>query len=145
MIIKKGNLFDSECKIIAHGVNCQGTFGSGVARQIAKLYPYAKTMYLSKHHGERWNVGDVQFVNCVDKIIANCATQKFYGRSGVYIDYDGLALCLNKVFNFAEQEICGVAIPWIGCGLAGGDKETVRKILQQCYQGRELYLEIWEV
>lgn len=145
MIYQKGNLFDSKCRVIAHGVNCLGGFGSGVAGQIAKLYPYAKTCYLSKHNSERWNIGDVQFVNCKDRIIANCATQHTYGRTGVHVNYDALASCMNKVFSYAEEQDFGVAIPWIGAGLAGGDKEEVRKILQQCYQGRNLYLEIWEL
>lgn len=146
MIYKKGNLFDSKCRVIAHGVNCQGAFGSGVAGQIAKLYPYAKTCYLAKHHGARWNLGDVQFVGVNDdRIIANCATQFNYGRSGIYVDYDAVAKCFNQVFSYAKNLEFDVAIPWIGCGLAGGDKEEVRRILQQCYQGRNLHLEIWEL
>jgi O-acetyl-ADP-ribose deacetylase (regulator of RNase III) len=50
---KKGNIFESGAGIIAHGVNCKGAFGSGVAGQIAKLYPKTKSDYLYKFQYRR--------------------------------------------------------------------------------------------
>lgn len=145
MILKQGNLFDTECKIIAHGVNCKGGFGSGVAGQIARLFPFVKEEYFRKFQVEGWKLGDVQFVVCGDKIIANCATQFNYGRTGVYVDYDAIGNCLNKVFDFAHGCQAGVAIPWIGCGLAGGNRGLVSTIIQQVQQERKIYLEVWEL
>ena len=33
VVIKEGNVFDSDAKIICHQVNCQGVMGSGVAKE----------------------------------------------------------------------------------------------------------------
>lgn len=145
MMLKKGNLFSTECRIIAHGVNCRAAIGSGVAGQIARLFPSAKSEYLRKFKEDGWRLGDVQFVFVEDKIIANCATQYDYGRSGVYVDYEAVASCLNKVFEFASAGSCGVAIPKIGTGLGGGDWDTINRIIQEALQERVIHLEVWEL
>lgn len=147
MHLKKGDLFNTNCQIIAHGVNCSGGFGSGVAGQIARLFPFAKTCYLAKHHGEKWHLGDIQFVECSkeNKIIANCATQFYYGKNGVYVDYPAVGKCFSKLLDYAEENNLGVAMPKIGCGLAGGEWSEVCKIIQQAMQNRKVYVEVWEL
>lgn len=152
MQLKKGNLFNTTCPIIAHGVNCRGAFGSGVAGQIARLFPFAKQQYLEKYRREGWRLGDVQFVKINEcwehgeyRYIVNCATQDNYGYDRKkYVDYDAVGVCLNKLFEFAEGTSAGIAIPWIGCGLAGGDKDILRTILQQTLQEKTIHLEVWE-
>lgn len=39
VVIKEGNVFDSDAKIICHQVNCQGVMGSGVAKEVRERYP----------------------------------------------------------------------------------------------------------
>lgn len=75
----KGDLFTTDCDLIAHGCNCRGGYGSGVAYTMAKLYPKAKYYYLDKYEEDGWKLGDVQMVYQRDgKYIANCATQDAY-------------------------------------------------------------------
>jgi O-acetyl-ADP-ribose deacetylase (regulator of RNase III) len=92
----KGDLFKSGARIIAHGVNCQGAFGSGVAGQIVKKHPLAASAYFAKFDLDGWKLGDVQFASPYDTdthtdgplYIANCATQKeYYPRDKVHADY----------------------------------------------------------
>ena len=45
----KGNVFESNADIIAHGCNTMGGFGSGVAGQMAKIYPEVRQAYMSKY------------------------------------------------------------------------------------------------
>jgi O-acetyl-ADP-ribose deacetylase (regulator of RNase III) len=42
-----GNLLDVNDGIIVHGCNCQGVWGSGVAKQMKEKYPEAFTKYQS--------------------------------------------------------------------------------------------------
>jgi O-acetyl-ADP-ribose deacetylase (regulator of RNase III) len=146
MLLRKGNLFSSECDIIAHGVNCRGAFGSGVAGQIARLFPLAKEEYVRKFKSkEKWKLGDVQFVRVNEKlIIANCATQYNYGTDKVHVDYDAVASIFNKIIDYAEPTGLSIAVPKIGCGLAGGDWSCVSNIIQQTLQNRKVHLEVWE-
>lgn len=67
-------------------------------------------------------------------IVVNSYTQYKYGRNhsdGVDkpVDYDALTLCLRKInHNFKGKH---VGLPQIGCGLAGGDWNIVKNIIQK--------------
>lgn len=129
-----GNLFDSQCNIIAHGCNCKGGFGSGLAGQIAKKWPRVREAYLEHHNIFGWKLGDVQLVFCNDDfsfpIIANVATQEKYGYDGkLYADYEAIENGLFQVFEYAKNKKYSIALPRIGCGLAGGDWDVVKEII----------------
>src|SRR5687768_11354297 len=99
-----GNLFQVKKGVIAHGVNCKGAFGAGVASQITKLYPEVCNSYLAKYNKQGWNLGDVQFVTVgTNFFIANCATQHDFGSSGRYVNYNALNKCLRKVLKFCKD------------------------------------------
>jgi O-acetyl-ADP-ribose deacetylase (regulator of RNase III) len=140
----KGNLFESDADIIAHGVNCVGGFRSGIAGQIAKLYPEVKEQYLKQHEIDGWKLGDVQFVPTMDgTIIANCATQKeYYPRDKVHADYYAIRSCMEQVKFFAQlgNQKNSIAIPKIGCGLAGGDWKIVSRILEEVFTDHDVHV-----
>lgn len=133
--IIKGNVFASDAGLIAHGCNTQGGFGSGVAAIVATEFPKVRNAYLSKHHGEGWQLGDVQFVqNAAGPTIANCATQKYYTPRGVcHADYEAIRTCMEKVKEYAKTNNLTVALPKIGAGLAGGDWIIIKKILDEVF------------
>ena len=132
MKIIKGDLFSTECDIIAHGVNCKGGFGSGVAGQIAKHYPLAKKEYLRKYNDEKWKLGDIQLITINPRLmIANIATQENYGRAKLqYVDYAALKIGLDRVFEFAQDIKLSIAAPMIGAGLGGGDPKKILSIFK---------------
>ena len=65
------------------------------------------------------------------KLIANCITQEHYGYDGhLYVDYDAIRKCMWALNAEAKVDDLGpVAMPRIGCGLAGGDWNIVSKII----------------
>jgi O-acetyl-ADP-ribose deacetylase (regulator of RNase III) len=131
----QGDLFDTDAEVIAHGCNCKGGFGSGVAGIMARKYPKAKHYYLDKHDEEGWKLGDVQFVRQWNgKYIANCATQDaYYPRDRVHADYNAIRASMEKVKEFAKSKNMKIAIPKIGAGLAGGDWNIIEKILNDVF------------
>lgn len=131
----QGSLFDTQNDIIAHGVNCQGVMGSGVAYGIRQSYPKAYTEYLEKFDQDGWKLGQVQFVQTVSgKTIANCATQYDYlPRNQCHADYAAIALAMTRVKEYAKNAGLSIAIPKIGAGLAGGDWEKVEAILKDVF------------
>jgi O-acetyl-ADP-ribose deacetylase (regulator of RNase III) len=143
----KGDLFDSGADIIAHGCNCQGGFGSGVAKIVATKYPKARARYLEKHANEGWELGEVQFVKLSsgEHYIANCATQDAYLPRGIcHADYDGIRIAMMTVKEFAKDKGLSIALPKIGAGLAGGDWNTIETILKEVfsdYDATVYYLE----
>lgn len=142
----KGDVFSSGAQLIAHGCNCRGGFGSGVAGVIAKKYPYVKGKYLLKNATEGWKLGDVQFVNQpIGSTIANCATQQDYLPRGVcHADYEAIRVCMEKVRDYAKLNNLTVAVPKIGAGLAGGDWVIIKDILEKVFVDHDVavyYLE----
>ena len=136
----KGSILDAPQKYIAHGVNCQNVMGSGVARVLFEKYPTVKSAYheqmeydLGLYEHSSSLLGDYHLVEQIDgKIIVNMLTQDYYGYDGSkYVSCDGI----QKAFEcFAESYGAGIpgasiAIPKIGCGLAGGNWDIVSRII----------------
>lgn len=149
LILKNGDLFTTTQPIIAHGVNCSNGFASGVAGQVARLFPDVKRCYHHKFESDGWNLGDVQVVQLAGhaplEYVANLGAQRYYGRvpGRVYVDYDGLALAAGRLLDFAADAGLGVAMPRIGCGLAGGDWARVLEILNKAVADRDVEVEVW--
>jgi O-acetyl-ADP-ribose deacetylase (regulator of RNase III) len=69
-----------------------------------------------------------------DIIVVNSYTQYSYGKNhtdGVSkpLDYEALTLCMRKINHKFKGKHIG--LPQIGCGLAGGDWQVVKKIIQK--------------
>lgn len=138
----QGNLLNTDIKSIAHGVNCQNVMGSGVAKAIYTKYPDVKKKYHLLHNElfpETINqthelLGIVQPVICSEiRTVFNCFTQNYYGRDGrLYVSYPAISECFKHLTELAD--IMGfeeIAIPRIGCGLAGGDWELVKDLINR--------------
>lgn len=145
----KGDLFQVKHGIIAHCVNCRGAFGGGVAGQVARLYPNVRDHYLKKYDKNGWNLGEVQFIlllnNDGEFIFANVAGQDDYGTHQVQVDYEALEDGLATVFAFAQELNLPVAMPKIGCGLAGGDWEKVERIITSLLMEYDVEVTVYEL
>ena len=139
----QGDICDTELKYIAHGVNCQNTMGSGVAKALYTKFPQVKDHY----HGYCNNIGDsllllgdVQEIIVDDKTVYNCFTQLEFGYDGKkYVNYNAIALCFLYLSTHVEMD-GPLAIPKIGCGLAGGNWEFMEQLINDSVGDR---LEIW--
>jgi O-acetyl-ADP-ribose deacetylase (regulator of RNase III) len=132
IVYKSGNIFDFNERYIAHGVNCCGGFGSGIAREIAVKFPEAKEAYLYRYNTQGWKLGDVAPVpfDSGTGFIINCATQENYGPvdKGPYVSYPAIRLVIRELVRLYPQ---GFAIPKMGAGLAGGNWEIIAKIIEE--------------
>ena len=154
--IIKGDLISLSLKgefdVIVHGVNCFCTQKSGLAPQMVKAFgtdKFSKEQPLLK--GDINKLGDIEYKyydlennkaipipifvyqSKYDLTVINAYTQFNYGKNhsdGVDkpLDYEALTLCMRKINRiFAGKKI---GMPKIGCGLAGGDWNTVEKIIK---------------
>lgn len=142
-----GNVLDTERTVIAHGVNCFGGFGAGVAGQIAKKWPIVKDKYLEKHTSQGWVLGDVQYCTIPRerRFVANLATQERYGRMPKqYVDYQGVRAALRWLFQDAELWGWDIAMPKIGCGLGGGDWDMIQGIILEELADKQIDVSIYE-
>lgn len=111
--------------IIAHGCNCSGGFGSGVAGAIRKKWPIVYDRFKANGTGNHL-LGTVDFIEVAPTIrVANMYTQEFYGRDGKrYADPLAIERALTEVIFEASNLGCleeddNIYMPKIGCGLGG--------------------------
>ncbi len=129
-----------ETGLIAHGCNCQGAFGSGVAGAIAREFPHVRAEYMKLFHSQkdllekrkRELLGCVQYVRDLKhgRVFANMFTQYSFGADGQrYADPSAIETALNEVVMYLYcynriadshgDERLNLYIPKIGCGLGG--------------------------
>lgn len=111
----------------AHGCNCAGAMGKGIAVQFKKKFP---KMYLEYKHmctnGE-FNLGDVFLYNYGKGYVFNLGTQTSWKTKA---DIKAIEQSLNKMLKIAtEQNITKIALPKIGAGLGGLDWRKVEDVI----------------
>lgn len=124
--IRTGDLCDATETIVAHGVNCKGSFGSGVAGAIKRRHPEVAQAYLD---AEVHLPGTLICVPYKNQIWVHAHTQEDYGYDGKqYASYRLLENCLRELRKLSSMfGMAPIAMPKIGCGLGGlhwADVET---------------------
>lgn len=153
VIIKEGNVFDSDADIICHQVNCQGVMGSGVAKEVRErfLNVYEQYHELCELHKDYTAglLGTAQIIPVYggrkELYIANCFGQDKYGYNGAqYTSIGALMEAFVYVAEQARQFNWKVAMPYkIGCCRGGADWDTVKKIIDTTFQGIDV--ELWKL
>lgn len=147
--------FNGEFDVITHGCNCLCQMGAGIAPQMAKAFGCDKfKMEGDEYHGDINKLGTIDYKTLwyedndhwtpypdeggewtTHKLtVVNSYSQYKYGGNhtdGVNkpLDYEALTLCLRKINHTFKGKHIG--LPQIGCGLAGGDWNVVKQIIQE--------------
>lgn len=136
--------------IILHGSNIYHTMGAGVAKQIKENFPDAYKADKATKHGDFSKIGTWSY--CVYKqrvldknkycMIINAYTQNTFsnGYSDVFC-YDGFVAILKDISDKYPHHSIGM--PLIGCGLAGGNKERILKIIEDTIGHMDVTIVEW--
>ena len=140
LIKTKGNLLDmadnGDFDIIIHGCNCFNAMGAGLAPQIAKRYPLAEAVDSDTRKGSisklgnwtmAWSTNDNP--NQKEFRIINAYTQYVTSQQGEDVfEYAAFELILRKLAHEYGAQRYG--LPYIGMGLAGGDKKRIMALIE---------------
>lgn len=151
------SMLKAEYDVAVQGCNCNCIQKSGLAQQMVRYFSTNSTVYFPMESDAAGWCKNINKLGCIDYArffvdgersvfvnaltagrreepivtIVNCYIQIAPGVAGKYgipLDYDALTLCLRKVnAKFAGKS---VALPKIGCGLAGGDWNKVLEIIE---------------
>lgn len=146
--LAKQGMFD----VITHGCNCLSNMGAGIAPQMAKAFG------VDKFEMETWGP-TIEKLGCIDYetlvlgenaiwllseyknnrnepelTVVNSYTQFRYGKNHADgsikpLDYEALTLCMRKINHQFRGKHIG--LPKIGAGLAGGDWNRIKRIIQE--------------
>jgi ribA/ribD-fused uncharacterized protein len=137
IVFDSGDLFDNEhdAQAFAHGCNCQGSMGAGVARTIRARYPamYEEYRRRCKAEPRQFNLGDCWLWKADDRPwIFNLGTQEGYWRARA--SYEAIETALKEMRRQADGEgITSIAIPRIGVGHGGLSWKKVRAIVESVF------------
>lgn len=128
---RKGDLFEAtDLDTLAHGVNCKGVMGAGIARQFATRYPLMKKLYVERCE-EVLSPGEVFTYYHDDNgpLIYNLATQR---RPGPDAKLRWVAKSVATMLADAESLSFPrrIGIPRIGSHIGGLEWVEVRMILE---------------
>jgi len=130
-----GDLFENThgAKALAHGCNCQGSMGAGIAVKFRELYPEMFIHYraLCKATPRQFNLGDAWLWKENGKpSVFNLGTQE--GVWHARASYEAIETALSRMLEMADVEnITSIAIPRIGVGYGGLSWRKVRVIIER--------------
>ena len=147
---RQGDLLEQvDLELIAHQTNCKGSMGAGIAKQIRARYPQTYEPYRKACHtngadllgtfmavstdGKRVRMNRLVKGDCC--MIVNLFGQNGYGTRRPQTQYDKLEQALTKLRDeMVARGIRTVGVPkYLGCGLAGGNWNTVYNILHRLF------------
>ena len=113
---------------IAHGANCQGRMGAGVAKPIREKFPVNYEVYKFLCDNRYFNPGDALAVKDGDHTVFNLGTQ-FQPGADAKLSY--IVKAANEMIKVAEDRgINRIKTVRLGCGIGGLDWDDVRPLLQ---------------
>lgn len=127
-----------EFDVITHGCNCHCAMNAGIAVAM-KQHFQCDTFPLENTHRS----GDINKLGQIDWMakplgfifhhkplfVVNAYTQFRWDRFQKPIDYEALTLCMRKINHIFRGHHIG--LPQIGAGLAGGDWNIIKQIIQK--------------
>jgi hypothetical protein len=138
--------------IIPHVTNDQGGWGSGFVLPLAKNFPLAEHAYRTQPY---YMMGEVDFVpirdgEVITRYVVNMCAQTLGGRNTGERDlkYQKLAECMERVATFwkglkAEGESWEIVCPKFGSGLAGGNWEFIKELIDDCWLKRGINVTVY--
>jgi O-acetyl-ADP-ribose deacetylase (regulator of RNase III) len=132
-----GDLFANTYKVqaLAHGCNCQGSMGAGIAKGFRERYPkmYEEYRARCKAVPRQFNLGDAWLWKDSRRLwVFNLGTQEGFWRARA--SYEAIEESLRRMLKQADAEgIESIAIPRIGVGYGGLSWKKVRPIIEQIF------------
>ena len=136
-----GDIFHTSAQTIAHGCNCRGRMGAGIALDIKRRYPAMFKEYRRMCYKREFKPGDHFLYTQSTPWILNLATQDSTG--GAKLQY--VEQCLDGFCRYYEQQgIDSLALPRIGAGLGGLEWGDVKGLIIETLGELPISIKVYE-
>lgn len=134
-----GDLFaQADLPALAHGCNCAGAMGAGIAVQFKKRWPAMYEDYRARCKDGRFRPGDVFAWEEAGRTVFNLGTEEHW-RKGATLDY--IERSVRAMLAEAEARgVTRVGLPRIGAGYGGLAWADVRATLERAAAGSPVTL-----
>ena len=123
----KGDLFAEGFKALAHGCNCGGAMGKGIAVEFRKRFPEMYAEYKERCADGRFKLGDCFVWTEKDFTVFNLGTQRHWRAKAKLPDIEKSVKAMVQQAEHAGVQRIG--LPKIGAGLGALPWDQVRSIL----------------
>ena len=136
--VVSGDLFVNrfQARALAHGCNCQGSMGAGIATGFRDRYPemYAEYRRRCKAEPREFHLGDAWLWQEEGKPwVFNLGTQEGVWRARA--SYEAIEAALVSMREQADQQgVADIALPRIGTGYGGLSWKKVRAIIERVFE-----------
>jgi|GEM_PF-612718 len=136
-------------RIVCQMVNDKATtWGGGVARKMAQVFPHAQQEYKRKLAAMpvEDRLGSVIFCHGEQElVVASLIAQRGFGPSKApRIRYLALENCLAELARYAVRQQASIHMPRIGTGAAGGDWGTIEEMIDEFLVRQGLSVSIYD-
>ncbi len=137
-----GDLFaDSSLIALAHGCNCAGAMGKGIALEFRQRFPDMYVEYKDRCKRGLFSLGDV-FVWEQSPVIYNLATQESWRQPA---QLTAIRDSMTRMIAHAEQHtIPIIGMPKVGAGLGGLQWDCVRSLIIELGSTTPVELRVFE-
>ena len=129
---------ETETKVLIHICNNKGGWGKGFVTSLSKKWKEPEKFYRNCFNLNHQNkLGDIQQCCPVKNVyVVNMIVQNGYKSifNKCPLDYDALTVCLKKTSDwliYMGMRSPSIYCPKIGTGLAGGDWDIIKPILEE--------------
>ena len=131
--IEQEDIFDIKgVTSYAHGCNCLGSMGRGVAVQFRNKFPQMYVEYHRMCRNKLFHPGDVYDYDYGDGHIYNMATQYDYCPPGELAKLEYIEVATRKMMKLATAAgVKSIALPTIGAGLGGLKWDDVKAVMEK--------------
>lgn len=149
IIIKQGNLFNSNCKTLVNTINCSAAMGKGIALEFKQRYPNMYRNYVERCNQNLVRVGYPYLYHHAqsDRYVILFPTKQHW-RDGSQYQWliDGLKYLVNRINENLWPELTSIAFPPLGCGNGGLDWQEVLPLMteQLSKLNSDMLIEIYE-
>jgi len=142
-VFTKGDIFATEgLSAFAHGCNCAGAMGAGIAIEFKRRWPAMYEEYAARCADGRFGLGDVFVWSEGDVTVYNLGTQAHWRKKA---QLPALARALRKMTELAAHAgITRIGLPRIGAGLGGLDWMRVKRVLGEVGAETDVTLTVFE-
>jgi O-acetyl-ADP-ribose deacetylase (regulator of RNase III) len=142
-VFVKGDIFATDgLSAYAHGCNCAGAMGAGIAIEFKRRWPAMFEEYAVRCAEGRFGLGDVFVWTEGSTTIYNLGTQAHWRKKA---QLPALAKSLRKMVELATHAgIERIGVPRIGAGLGGLDWTRVKRILTEVGGETQVTLSVFE-
>ena len=139
----RGDLFHySGLSGLAHGCNCAGAMGKGIALEFKRRFPDMFEEYRRLCKSGDFKLGDCFTWRAPERTVFNLGTQRTWRTRA---DLGAIEAAVGEMIRVAgELEVTRIGLPRIGAGLGGLVWEDVKEVLTRLGSSADVELIVFE-